>query len=479
MNTLTLDDLIKKIEEYNKEAIPMVKKAYEYADYLHDGQKRQSGEPYIIHPLNVAYILAELHADQDTICAGLLHDTLEDTDTSKEEISNNFNDEVAKLVDGVTKISKINFLSKQDQVNANTRKIVTSIMDDIRIVIIKLADRLHNMRTLEYKSKEKQIENSLETLNIFVPLAYYLGAYRIRNELEDICLSYLKPDEYKRIEDLRKNIEIDSKDCLNEMLCTIRNLLNDNNISNEIKIRIKNVYGIYRKIKDGHKIEDVHDLLILKVIVDSIDSCYRSLGFIHSKYNPINDKFKDYIFNPKTNMYRSIHTTVFAPDDRLVQMQIRTFDMDKVASFGLTTYWNIKKGQARDEMQKELKDEFQFYKSLNQMDIIFKDNAEFVDHVKNELFGDNIYVYTSKGVAIELPKGSTPIDFAYKIDDNLGNTTIDARVNNESVGVYHELKNGDRVIIVSDTSSRPKKDWIDKVKTTKAKSKILEYFKNN
>ena len=476
MNTLTLEDLIKKLEEYNPDAIEKVRKAYSYAYYLHDGQLRQSGEPYIIHPLNVAYTLAELYADSDTICAGLLHDTLEDTETTKEEITRLFNPEIAKLVDGVTKISKMPFSSKQEQINANTRKIVTSIMDDVRIVIIKLADRLHNMRTLQYKKPHKQKEKSLETLNIFVPLAYYIGAYRIRNELEDICLSYLKPDEYKKIEDLRENLEIESKDLLNEMLLKIKGLLDDKNISNEIKIRIKNVYGIYRKIKDGHKIEDVHDLLILKVIVDEVDNCYRTLGMIHSKYNPINDKFKDYIYNPKTNMYRSIHTTVFAPDNRLVQMQIRTFDMDKVASFGLTTYWNIKKGQARFDMQEDLKDKFQFFKSLKQIDNMFVDNEEFITHLKGELFGDNIYVYTSKGRPIELPEGATPIDFAYQIHEELGNTMIGARVNNEPVDVDYTLKNGDRVIILNDTSSKPKKDWLDKAKTSKAKSKILEYI---
>ena len=475
MNTLTLDDLIKKLEEYNPDAIPAVEKAYKYAEFLHDGQYRQSGEPYIIHPLNVAYILSELYADQDTICAGLLHDTLEDTNTSKEEIATEFNKEVAKLVEGVTKISNMPLATKQEQMNANTRKIVTSIMEDVRIVIIKLADRLHNMRTLQYKSEEKQKEKSLETLNTFVPLSYYIGAYRIRNELEDICLSYLKPDEYKKIDELRTNIEIESKDCLNEMVSKIKVLLDDKNIPNEIKIRIKNVYGIYRKIKGGHKIEEVHDLLILKLIVDSIDNCYRTLGAVHSQYNPINDKFKDYIYNPKTNMYSSIHTTVFAPDDRLVQMQIRTFDMDKVASFGLTTYWNIKKGQARYDMQEDLKDKYQFFNSLKQLDNMFVDNEEFITHLNGELFGNNIYVYTSKGRPIELPEGSTPIDFAYQLHEELGNTMIGARVNNEPVDVAHELKNGDRVIILNDTSSKPKLDWLDKVKTSKAKSKILEY----
>ena len=476
MNTLTLEDLITKLEEYNPEAIPMVKKAYSYAYYLHDGQLRQSGEPYIIHPLNVAYTLAELHADQDTICAGLLHDTLEDTETTKEEISNQFNPEVAKLVDGVTKISKLNFSSKQDQVNANTRKIITSIMDDVRIVIIKLADRLHNMRTLQYKDSFKQKENSIETLDIFAPLANYIGAYRIKSELEDISLSYLKPEKYKKIQENLKIVEDDSRPCLTEMLNTIKDILSDNNIPNEIKIRTKNIYGIYQKLDDGLRMNDIHDLMTLKIMVDTISNCYQTLGIIHSKYNPLCSKFKDYIYNPKSNMYRSIHTTVFA-DERLVQAQIRTFDMDKIASFGLTTYWDINKGQARDEMQKDLNDEFQFYKSLKQIDKMFVDNEDFVERVKEELLkSKKIYVYTPKGDRMELPAGSTPIDLAYKIHTQLGNTMVAAIVNDEYVPVEYVLQNKDIVKIITDPKSLgPRKDWLDKSHTTKAKRKIMEF----
>ena len=398
MNNITFDDLIELVKTYNEEGIDSIKKAYDFADYLHDGQKRESGEPYIIHPLNVAYILAEMHADQDTICAALLHDTLEDTNTTKEEISNKFNPEISKLVDGVTKISKMNYESKQEHVNANTRKIITSIMDDVRIIIIKLADRLHNMRTLEYKNEFKQKENSIETLDIYVPLAYYIGAYRIKSELEDISLKYLKPDKYKNLSEKVKKIEEDSKPCLEEVLGTIKDILVDKDIPNEIKVRTKNIYGIYKKLEEGNRISDIHDLLSLKIMVDTIENCYLTLGNIHSKYNPINDKFKDYIFNPKTNLYRSLHTTIFAPNDRLVQTQIRTFDMDKVASFGLTTYWDINKGNARDEMQNDLKKEFQFYKSIRQIDKMFVDNDDFVTQVKEELLkSKKIYVYTPKG----------------------------------------------------------------------------------
>ena len=479
MNALTLEDLINKLKEYNPEAIDMVIKAYNFADYYHSGQMRESGEPYISHPLNVAFILAEMHADQDTLCAGLLHDVLEDTKAKKEEISYEFNPEVAKLVDGVTKISKMNFSSKQEQSNANTRKIITGIMDDVRIIIVKLADRLHNMRTLQYKDTFKQKENSLETLDIFAPLAYYLGAYRIKSELEDISLQYLKPDIYKELSEKVKMIEIDSQPCLNEMLETINKLLMEKEIENEIKVRTKNIYGIYKRLEEGHKISDIHDLLALKIIVDTIEHCYTTLCYIHSQYNPINDKFKDYIFNPKTNMYRSLHTTVFAPDDRLVQTQIRTFDMDKVASFGLTTYWDINKGQARYEMQKDLKEEFQFYKSLRQIDKMFVDNEDFVNKVKEELLkSKKIYVYTPRGDIMELPVGSTPIDLAYKIHSELGNTMVAAIVNDEYVPVEYQLKNKDIVKIVTDPLSfGPRKEWLEKTQTTNARRKILEFNK--
>ena len=424
MNSITINDLLINLSEYNPDAISDVKKAYDYASYLHNGQVRQSGEPYISHPLNVAYILSEMHADSDTVCAGLLHDTLEDTNIKKEDIAHDFNQNVANLVDGVTKLAKMNFSSKQDQNYANTRKIITGITDDVRIIIIKLADRLHNMRTLEFKSEFKQKENSLETMEIFAPLAYYIGAYRIKSELEDLSLKYLKPDVYKRIGEKKIKLEEASGDILKEMLYKIETLLNDRNIPNEIKVRTKNIYGIYKRLSEGHKLSDIHDLLALKIMVDEIENCYIGLYLVHSKYKPINDKFKDYICNPKTNMYRSLHTTVFGPEDRLVQTQIRTFDMDKIASFGLTAYWDIEKGKARDVMQDDLKQKYQFFKSLIEINSIFGDNQQFVNQVKNELFANKIYVYTTKGDIIELPIGSTIIDYAYKLDTDIGNTMV-------------------------------------------------------
>ncbi len=478
MNEISLNDLLNNARLYDESGIPSIEKAYHYAESLHEGQYRQSGEPYISHPLNVAYILSEMHADTDTICAGLLHDTLEDTEITKEAIAEDFNKEVANLVDGVTKISKLNFSTKNDQNMANTRKIITGITTDARIIIIKLADRLHNMRTLQFKSEFKQKENSMETMDIFVPLAYYIGAYRIKSELEDLSLQYLYPDKYKKIEDIKLKIEDDSKNCLQEMLSTINNILSDKNISSEIKVRTKNIYGIYKRLNEGHKISDIHDLLSLKIMVDDIATCYQTLGLIHQEYHPINDKFKDYICNPKTNMYRSLHTTVFGPEDRLVQTQIRTFDMDKVASFGLSAYWDIEKGNARNVMQDDLKNKYQFFKSLVEINKVFADNQEFVWQVKSELFADKIYVYTTKGEIIELPKGSTAIDFAYRIHSDIGNTMVSAVVNDKIVDPDYVLHNKDRVRIITDIMSYgPREEWIDKAKTTKAKRKIREFNK--
>ncbi len=476
----SFEDLKKIIMDYNPTEIEIITKAYEYAKQLHDGQFRQSGEPYISHPVNVAYILAEMHADRNTICAGLLHDTIEDTNITKEDIAHEFNQEIANLVDGVTKLAKINFSSKEEQNLANTRKIITGITDDVRIIIIKLADRLHNMRTLEHKSEFKQKENSLETMDIFVPFAYYIGAYGIKSELEDLSFRYLRPDTYKEINEKKNKLESSSNSCLTEMLCTIKEILENDNIDNDIKIRTKNIYGIYKRLQEGHKLQDIHDLLALKIIVDDIACCYRTLGLVHSKYHPINDKFKDYICNPKTNMYQSLHTTVFGPQDRIVQTQIRTNDMDRVATYGLTAYWDIEKGNARQKMQQDLRDKYQFFSSLVDINGMFADNRDFIFQIKSELFGTKVYVYTPKGDIIELPKGSTPIDYAYKIHTDIGNTMIYAIVNDKKVEDNYVLKNKDRVrIITDDLSYGPRENWMDIAQTSYAKRKIREFNKKS
>ena len=480
MKQITLDNLLNVVREYNPMEVERVKLAYDYADKLHKGQYRQSGEAYISHPLNVAYILAEMHADGDTLCAALLHDTLEDTNTTKEEITSVFNNTVAELVDGVTKLAKMNFSSKEEQNLANTRKIITGITNDVRIIIIKLADRLHNMRTLQFKSEFKQKENALETMDLFVPLAYYIGAYRIKSELEDLSLKYLKPDTYKILEEKKLKIENDSKDCLEEMLYKINYMLNDKDIPHEIKVRTKNIYGIYKRLEEGNRLYDIHDLLALKIMVDDVENCYRTLYFVHQNYRPINDRFKDYICNPKTNMYSSLHTTVFGPESRIVQTQIRTFDMDKIASFGLTASFDIYKGNARLVMQEELKNKFQFFRSLIEIDSMFGDNQQFVKHIKEELFANKVYVYTASGEIIELPKGASVIDFAYRIHTDLGNTAVGAFVNDEWVPVTYQLKNKDRVRVITDTLSfGPRLEWLDSVVTTHAKKKIREFYHKN
>ena len=476
----SFEDLKKIIMNYNPTEIEIITKAYEYAKQLHDGQFRQSGEPYISHPVNVAYILAEMHADRNTICAGLLHDTIEDTNITKEDIAHEFNQEIANLVDGVTKLAKINFSSKEEQNLANTRKIITGITDDVRIIIIKLADRLHNMRTLEHKSEFKQKENSLETMDIFVPFAYYIGAYGIKSELEDLSFRYLRPDTYKEINEKKNKLKSSSNSCLTEMLCTIKEILENDNIDNDIKIRTKNIYGIYKRLQEGHKLQDIHDLLALKIIVDDIACCYRTLGLVHGKYHPINDKFKDYICNPKTNMYQSLHTTVFGPQDRIVQTQIRTNDMDRVATYGLTAYWDIEKGNARQKMQQDLRDKYQFFSSLVDINGMFADNRDFIFQIKSELFGTKVYVYTPKGDIIELPKGSTPIDYAYKIHTDIGNTMVYAIVNDRKVEDNYVLKNKDRVrIITDDLSYGPRENWMDIAQTSYAKRKIREFNKKS
>ena len=475
MINVTFNDFINLVKSYNAEEVAKVTKAYNLASYLHDGQLRQSGESYIIHPLNVAYILAEMHADGDTLCAGLLHDTLEDTKATKEDIAHAFNESVACLVDGVTKLSKMNFSSKKEEESANTRKIITGITTDVRIIIIKLADRLHNMRTLEYKSKFKQKENAIETMEIFAPLAYCIGEYRIKNELEDLSFKYLKPDYYKRINDKVDKLSYENELVLKEMLTKISLILNSDNIPNELKLRTKNIYGIYKKMNEGHKISEIHDLYSIKVIVDSIASCYLSLGRIHSVYRPINEMFKDYICNPKTNMYRSLHTTVFGPNNILVQNQIRTRKMDRVASFGLTAWWDISKGKARIKMQEVLKEKYQFFNSIIELNKMFFDNDDFVNQAKSELFSDKVYVYTHSGDHIELPSGSTIIDFAFSKQVSLGDRLLGATINGKKVPLNYVLQSKDRVVIIeSKRKIKIKKEWLDMAETSYAKKQISE-----
>lgn len=475
MNEITIDDLLAQVASYNPTEVEIVKKAYEFAEASHCGQKRASGHDYITHPLNVAYILALMHADRDTLCAGILHDILEDTCVTKEELATTFNPTIALLVDGVTKTSNTDYSSKNRLYIANQRKIIMGITEDVRIIIIKLADRLHNMRTLQYKSLEKQKEKAIETIEIFVPLAYYIGAYSLKTELEDLSLKYLKPEVYEDVKEKMAIESSNSQDCLEEMLTNIKHILRDQNIPNEVRIRTKHIYEVYKKLSQGHQLNDIHDLHTLKIMVDDIKDCYVTLGLVHSQYHPINDKFKDYICNPKTNMYQSLHSTVFGPKDKIVQAQIRTSDMDQIDSFGLTAYWNINKGLARDMMQTDLKQKFQFFKSLNQMNLLCPDDKEFVSQVKKEIFTENVYVYTSKGDTIELPLGSTIVDFAYKIHSDIGDKMVGAMVNGEMVRLDYQLKTDDRIsILINNNVDNRQNNWDEIAHTTYALRKIRE-----
>lgn len=472
-----LQDLLNSVNTYCPGNELMIKRAYDYAAKLHEGQFRQSGEPYIIHPLSVAFILSKLHVDIDTICAGLLHDVVEDTPATIEDIARDFNQDIADLVEGVTKLAKMNFSSKQEQNNANTRKIITSLIKDLRIIIIKLADRLHNMRTIQFKSELKQKENALETLGIFAPLANYIGIKNIKDELEDLSLKCLKPDTFKEIEEKRDKIEMDSKSSLEEMAEKIRNTLVAYGITCDTDLKVKNIFGIYKKLIKGRRMSEIHNLLALKVIVPEIKDCYLALYPIHDVYHPFDELFKDYICNPKTNMYQALHTNVFEKNTGLVQIQIKTPEMDQIADFGLTAYWNTQKENAREIMQETLRNKFQFFKSLVEIDEMFSDNQEFVKRIKDELFTDSVYAYTLKGEVIELPEGSTVIDFAYRISNDVGNKMVGAYVNDEFVPLNYVLKNKDRVrIITDDLTYGPKPAWESSARTSYARERIRKSY---
>lgn len=448
---VTYESFCSYVNKYNKDALEKVKRAYGYAYKMHEGQYRKSGEPYIIHPLNVAYILAEMDADADTLCAGLLHDVLEDTNTTKEELINLFGEDVATLVEGVTNITDLNFSSKQEQRFANERKIINSLTTDVRIIVIKLADRLHNMRTLKFMSEEKQKEKSLETLEVFASLAYELGISQIKRELEDLALMYLDKKKYKEIEKNRDQIIKESKYAIDEMVNNITNALKEKEIKFEIITRIMGVYSIYRRTLEGQSITSIHDLLSIRIIVKDIDDCYKALGVVHSRYLPINEKFKDYICRPKSNMYQALHTTVFATyGDWLVKFLIRTEDMEKVAMNGLPSYWNLYKGEARIRMQKDLQERYEFMKSLSEISGEFNDNQNFLVEVKRKILTDNkVFVYTTRGAVVELPPNATVLDFAYKIHTELGDNMTGAIVNGKYVTSDYKLYNGDRITILT------------------------------
>ena len=471
------ETLLDAIKKYNKDEIERIIDAYNFAIDAHKNQFRESGEPYIVHPINVCINLAKFHADGATLVAGMLHDVVEDTKYTLEDVEKHFGNEVAKLVDGVTKISNIHFSSLDEARDANIRRIITSLNEDVRVIIIKLCDRLHNMRTLEFKAKNKQQRSAIETLTIYVPLAYLIGAFRLKCELEDICLSYLKPDIYKELVNRTDKIRKDYITCIDETEKKISEILIENNIKFNMRSRIINIYNIYKKIKQGYKINEIHDLVNLKVILEDENDCYKVLGLVHKCYTPMNYKFKDYIAVPKTNMYRSLHTTVFGPDKHIIQIQIKSKEMDNINTYGIASYWYKYKGLGAKKMQEELINNYQFIRAITSLDGIIKNDKAFIEKIKNEIFSNNVYVYTANGDIVELPNGSTPIDFAYKIHSDMGNHLSKCFVNGDEVKLNYKLKNKDRIIVIVKEDVKPEKKWINIAKTTLAKRRIKEYFK--
>lgn len=474
------EELEEKLKTYitSKEELDMIKKAYDFASEAHLGAVRKSGEPYIQHPLNVANILTTVYADPETICAALLHDTVEDTDVTLEDITAMFGAEVSLLVNGVTKINKINFSTENEATIAYHRKIFVGLSEDVRVIILKLADRLHNMRTLWALSEERQKNNARETLEILTPIAHRLGIHKLKSELEDLSLRYLKPDAFYSIVEKLNQTKLERDQTVQDMLKDVSKLLNDHDIKHEIKGRAKSIYSIYKKLDKGKTFNEIFDLLALRILVNTEQECYVALGLIHSKYRPIPKRFKDYISRPKTNMYQSLHTTVFGIDGFLFEIQLRTHDMDQIAEYGIASHWSYKEHtDASKTMQNEMEQKLQFFRSIIELQEEDTSPEEFVNTVKGEILKSNIYVFTPKGDVFELPKGSTPIDFAYKIHTEVGDKMIGAIVNNSIVPLDYELKSNDIVKInTSKTSIGPNKEWINIAKTNQAKSKIKAFF---
>lgn len=474
------EELEEKVKSYitREDDLDMIKKAYNFAAEAHLGAIRKSGEPYIQHPLNVANILTTVYADAATICAALLHDTVEDTNVTLDDITASFGAEVALLVNGVTKINKINFSTENEATIAYHRKIFVGLSEDVRVIILKLADRLHNMRTLWALSEERQKNNARETLEILTPIAHRLGIHKLKSELEDLSLRYLKPDAFYSIVERLNQTKLERDQTVQDMLKEVSKLLNEHDIKHEIKGRAKSIYSIYKKLDKGKNFNDIFDLLALRILVDTEQECYVALGLIHSKYRPIPKRFKDYISRPKTNMYQSLHTTVFGIDGFLFEIQIRTHAMDQIAEYGIASHWSYKENtDASKSMQNEMEQKLQFFRSIIELQEEDTTPEEFVNTVKSEILKSNIYVFTPKGDVIELPKGATPIDFAYKVHTEVGDRMVGALVNNTIVPLDYELKSNDIVKInTNKTSVGPNKEWINIAKTNQAKSKIKAFF---
>ncbi|MGN0155512.1 MAG: RelA/SpoT family protein [Lachnospiraceae bacterium] len=474
--------LIDKVLEYHPNTdITMIEKAYKIASKAHEGQLRKSGEPYIMHPLCVAIILAELELDKETIVAGILHDVIEDTVMTNEEIEKEFSPEIALLVDGVTKLTQLNFSQDKIELQAeNLRKMFLAMAKDIRVILIKLADRLHNLRTLQYQTPAKQIEKARETMDIYSPIAHRLGISKIKVELDDLSLQYLEPEKFKELKtEIDERLE-ERETFIETIVHDVKECIDEAGIQAEINGRVKHFFSIYKKMINQNKtLDQIYDIFAVRIIVDTVKDCYAALGIIHEKYKPIPGRFKDYIAMPKSNMYQSLHTTLISKSGQPFEIQIRTYDMHKTAEYGIAAHWKYKENLSGTTKDKE-EEKLSWLRQILEWQRDTEDNKEFMSTVKTDLdlFAEQVYCFTPNGDVKNLPAGSTPIDFAYSIHSAVGNKMVGARVNGRQVPVTYQLQNGDRVeIVTSQNSKGPSRDWLSIVKSAQARSKINQWFK--
>ncbi|MCS7462614.1 bifunctional (p)ppGpp synthetase/guanosine-3',5'-bis(diphosphate) 3'-pyrophosphohydrolase [Paenibacillus doosanensis] len=473
-----IEQLLEKASGYVKENdLKRIREAYEFAEQAHSGQVRKSGEPYILHPLAVAEILVNMQMDTTSIIAALLHDVVEDTTVSLQTVEEKFGKTCAMLVDGLTKLEKIKFKTKEEQQNENYRKMFVAMAQDIRVILIKLADRLHNMRTLKHQSEEAQRRIAYETLEIFCPIAHRLGISAIKWEMEDIALRYLNPQQYYRIVNLMQKKRAEREKYIEDVIATVTEKLSEMGIDNDVSGRPKHIYSIYKKMTARNKqFNEIYDLLALRIIVDNIKDCYATLGIIHTLWKPMPGRFKDYIAMPKPNMYQSLHTTVIGPKGEPLEVQIRTFDMHKTSEYGIAAHWAYKEGSMVPSGG--FGDRMNWFREILELQHEAQDASEFVESLKMDFFSDLVFVFTPKGEVIELPAGSVPLDFAYRIHTEVGNRTIGAKVNGRIVPLDHRLKTGDIIeILTSKHSYGPSQDWIKLAQSSHARSKIRQWFK--
>jgi guanosine-3',5'-bis(diphosphate) 3'-pyrophosphohydrolase len=473
---IRINDIIDKIADYVPDAdLDIVKRAYIYSARVHEGQVRLSGEPYLSHPLEVAGILADMKLDPESIAAGLLHDVIEDTSATPQEIKDLFGPEILHIVAGVSKLSGLTFDSSRARQAESIRKMFLAMADDIRVILIKLADRLHNMRTLQFHSRDKRKEIAQETLDIYAPISARLGIYWIKNELEESSFKYTQSDEYARIESHVSKSKGEREKYIETVKSYIQKAMDAANLKCEVLGRNKNFYSIYNKmISQNLPFEEIYDIIAFRIILDTVPQCYEALGHIHSMWKPIDHKFKDYIGRPKPNMYQSLHTTVIGPFGERIEIQIRTKEMDKVATSGIAAHWGYKEGRRLDE---NVSRKFAWIQNLIENQEDFLDPGEFLENVRIDLFPDEVYVFTPRGEVKTLPRGATPVDFAYLIHTEVGNQCNGAKVNGRMVSLPYELKTGDIVEIVTSKNHHPSKDWLNFVKTVKARSKIRHWIK--